>query len=211
MARELGDLMWMQQKRVWDTLGGYSDPFILSPIPTSLLGIRPSSPCEEVTPAHSRQETIGLYGPPLRNNESIRLGESLTNPNVIVLDDDENDGFEEVLDLYRGAVQGSRLSRELELAVEGDNGLASVGWDDASSLEVSIKRSPSAPSSPVEPKGTCIRTLAEYRRVVEAEKVLSPSSPVTVGEPPLGIEWSYGCCGYVTGRVVNPQKAKTRR
>jgi len=200
--------MWMQQKRVWDSLGGYSDPFLLSTIPTSLQGTGSSSSCEGVTPTKSRQETIALYGLPPRNNESIRLGESLTNPNIIVLDDDENDGFEEVLNLYRGAVQGSTLSMELELAVGGDVGLMGVGWEDASSLEVSVERRFSTPTPPGGPQASRIRTLEEYKQEIEVGKAQSSQEPVTPREdPPLGIEWSYSCCGYAAGRVVNVHTA----
>ena len=204
--------MWMQQKRVWNVLGGYSDPFLLSPTPISLVDARPSSSYGGATAAQPVPGIIALYGPPSRNNESTRLGESLTNPNVIVLDDDEDGGFEQVLDLYRGAVEGSTLSMELELTVGGDAGLIEVGWETASSLEVSVERRSSTPVFSGEPQGSRIRTLAEYKKIVEAEKVSPPLEQAIPGEePPLGIEWVYSSCGYASGRVVNPQRAKTRR
>jgi hypothetical protein len=160
--------MWMQQKRVWDNKKKYSDPFLGFPIPISLLDSRSPGSREGGAPALSGPEMIALHGPPPRNNESIHLGASLANPNTIAVDDDEGGGFEEVLDLYRGAVQGSTLSMELELAVGGDAGLVGVGWETASSLEVSVG------CGSGEPQESRIRTLAEYRRVVEAEKAVSP-------------------------------------
>ena len=212
IAQELGDLMWMQQKRVWDNLGGYSDPFLCLPIPTSLLNIKSLGSWEGVATVQSGLEATALYGPPSRINESTRLGESLTNPNIIVLDDDEDGGFEQVLDLYRGAVEGSTLSMELELAVGGDAGLIEVDWETASSLEVSVERRSSTPAFSGEPQGSRIRTLVEYKKVVEAEKVSPPLEQAIPGEePPLGIEWVYGSCGYASGRVVNTRRAKTRR
>jgi len=165
-AREFGGLMWMQQKRVWDDQGGYSDPFVGRRIPISLLDNRPSSSGEGGTPAQLGPEMIALYGPPLRKNESTHLGEKLTNPSAAEVDDDGDAGFEEVFDLYRGAVQGSTLSMELELAVWGDAGLE-VSWEAASSLEVSIKRGSG------EPRESRIFTPAEYKWVVEAEKAVS--------------------------------------
>jgi len=209
ISRELGDLMWMQQRRVWNNRGGYSDPFLLLPIPAPVLSTSSSGSRKEATPPQSRPETITLYGPPPRNNESTRLGESLTNPNVIVLDDEEDDGFEEVLELYRGAVQGSTLSVELEFVVGDDAGLTTVGWGDVSSLEVSVRcRSPVSPSAE-EPPGSRIRTLVEYKEVVQAEKRQSSLKPAVPKEdPPLGIEWSYSSCGYATGKVVSSQKAR---
>jgi len=210
ISRELGDLMWMQQRRVWNNRGGYSDPFLLLPIPAPVLNTSSSSSRREATPPQSRPETIPLYGPPPRNNESTCLGESLTNPNVIVLDNDGDDGFEEVLELYRGAVQASTLSTELEHVLGDDVGLTSVGWEHISSLEVSIKRGSSGPSPSEESQESHIRTLAEYIEVVEVEKTLPPSTLATPGEePPLGIEWSYSCCGYTTGRVVNVRTANS--
>ena len=198
-AREFGGLMWKQQRRVWDDQGGYSDPFVSRRIHISLLDDRPSSSGEGETPAQLEPEMVALYGPPLRKNESTHLGERLTNPSAPEVDDDRDVGFEEVLDLYRGAVQGSALSMELELAVGGDSGLG-VGWEAASSLEVGIKRGSG------EPRESRIFTPAEYKRVVEAEKVMSgPAIPRE--EPPLGIEWSYGCCGYAAGKVVNVHSA----
>jgi hypothetical protein len=205
-AKELGDLMFMQQRRVWDKLGGFADPF-LAPIPISLIHTRSSSSCRGVTPAQTLPETIALYGPAPRNSQSIRLGEGLTNPNVILVDDDDDDGFDGVLDLYLGAVQGSTLSVELELAVGDGIGLTGTGWADVSSLEVSIKNRSFAPSPSGEPKESRVRTLAGYEQAVEAKTPppLKPANPNE--EPPLGIEWSYSCYGYATGRVVNPHRA----
>ena len=204
VAKGLGDLVWMRQKRVWLNRKGYYDPFLGFPILGSLLDTESSSSCEEDTPAPSRPETITLYGPPPRNNELIHLGERLANPNTIVVDDDEDGGFEEVLDLYRAAVQGSALSMELELAAEGDPELMGVSWEAASSLEISIGHGSG------EPPESRIRTLAEYREVVEAENVVSLSEPaIPREEPPLGIEWSYSCCGYAAGKVVNIHSANT--
>ena len=137
-AGELGDLMWMQQRRIWDDREGYSDPFVGRRIPISLLDDRPSSSGQGGIPTQSQPEMIALYGPPPRNNESTHLGERLTNLNATAVGDSEDAGFEEVLDLYRGAVQGSTLSMELELAVGGDAGLG-VSWEAAGSLEVSIR------------------------------------------------------------------------
>ena len=202
VARELEGLMWMQQKRVWCNCGGYSDPFLGSPVPAPLLDSRSSSPCEGATPAQSRQEIFALYGPPSRNNESIHLGERLTNPNTIAADDEEDGGFEEVLDLYRGAVQGSALSMELELTAKSDVELMGVGWEAASSLEVGIRDGSGGP------RESRTRTLAECRRVVEVEKVVSLSEhAIPREEPLLGIEWSYSSCGYAAGKVVNIHSA----
>jgi hypothetical protein len=207
IAKEHGNLVWMQQKRVWDELGGFENPF-LAPIPISLIHTGSSNSGRGATPARSRPEEIALYGPPSRTNESTRLGESLTNPNVIVVDDDDDDdGFDGVLDLYCGAVQGSTLSMELELVVGNDVGSACVGWEGVSSLEVSIKRKSSAPSSYGDPQEPRIRTLAEYKQVIKVN-VPPPLEPVTPREEsPLGIEWSYSCCGYATGKVVNTRRA----
>lgn len=198
--------MRKQQKRMQSGPGGFSDPFLV-PTPVSLLDTGSSNPRRGVDPAQLRQEAIVLYGPPSRNNESVHLGQSLTNPNVIVLDNDD-DGFEGVLDLYYGAIQGSILSMELEFAAEGDDGLMGVGWEDVSSLEVSIKPNSSAPSPFGELQESRIRTLAEYKQLVEAEKALPSPKPVA---PPLGIKWSYGCCGYATGEVVNVHNKKIMR
>ncbi|KAF9649296.1 hypothetical protein BDM02DRAFT_3114082 [Thelephora ganbajun] len=204
IAGELGGLMWMQQKRVWDEIGGYADHWLHLPIPISLLDTRSSNLGSGATPGQPQPETAALYGPTPRNNGSVHLGESLTNPNVIVLDDDEDDGFGEVLDLYRGAVQGSTLSAELELAVGGDDGLTGVGWEDASSLEVSIRRRSPLVTSAGELRESQVCTLAEYKQVMEAEKTLSSLKPVMPKEqPPLGIEWSYSCSGYSAGRVID--------
>ena len=193
--------MWRQQQCAWDKDGGFADPYLTKPVPELDTG----SPS-----AQSLPETSALYGPPPRNNESVRLGESLANQSVIVVDDDDDDGFEGVLDLYRGAVQGSTLSAELELELGDDRGLTSVGWEAASTLEISVKGRSPAHSSSGAPQESRIRTLGEYRRAIEVEKALPLSAP-PVRKPPLGIEWSYSCCGYVTGRVVDPQKVKTRR
>ena len=211
VAKDLGDLTWRQQKRVWNDVGGYSDPF-LRPIDISLLDARSSRSCGGVTPVQSRQEVIALYGPPSRNNESTRLGEPLTNPNAIASGDDEDGRFGDVLDLYCSAIQGSTLSMELELAVWGDVELAGASWETASSLEVSIERRSSTPTPSGESQESRIRTLAEYRQVVEVEKAVPLSKPVTVmEEPPLGIEWAYSCCGYSSGKVVDVEKATVRR
>ena len=207
ISKELGELMWKQQKRVQSELGGSADPFL---VPTSISPLETVSSSSRggITPLQSQLETIALYGPPVRNNESARLGQSLTNPNIIVPDDDNDDGFEGVLDLYRGAVQGSTLSMELELAVGGDTGLTGVGWEDVGTLEVSVMRRSPASSSSEGFQESRIRTLAECKRVVGAEKTQPPSRPATIKEePPLGIEWSYSYCGYATGRVVNVRSA----
>ena len=208
--KELGELMWKQQKRIQSGPGGSVDPFLV-PTPISPLDTGSSSLPRRVDLPQSRQETIALYGPPSRNNESAHLGQSLTNPNIIILDDNDNEGFEGVLDLYRGAVQGSTLSMELEFAAESDIGLTGVGWEDVSSLEVSIKRKSSTPSSSGEFQESRIRTLAEYKQVIEAERTLVAGSETPREEPLLGVEWSYNCCGYATGRVSNLQKAKAQR
>ena len=199
--------MWKQQKRVQSKLGGSADPFLV-PTPISLLDIESSNPRIGVDPPQSQQEAIALYGPPSRQNESAHLGRSLTNPNIVVLDDDDDDGFEGVLDLYCGAVQGSTLLMELEFAAGGDAGLIDVGWEGASSLEVSIGYRSSTPSSSEELQESRIRTLADYKRVVEVEKGRSSlKPPVPEGDPLLGIGWSYSCCGYATGKVVHSQRA----
>lgn len=194
--------MWMQQRRIWDDREGYSDPFVGRRIPISLLDDRPSSSGQGGIPTQSQPEMIALYGPPPRNNESTHLGERLTNLNATAVGNNEDAGFEEVLDLYRGAVQGSTLSMELELAVGGDAGLG-VSWEAAGSLEVSIRHGSR------KPRESRVCTLAEYRRIVEAKKVVSrPAIPRE--EPPsvhIDIEWSYQSCGYATGRIVNSQKA----
>ena len=204
-AKELGDLMFMQHWRVWDKLGGFADPF-LAPIPISLIHARSSSPCRGVTPAKSRPETIGLYGPTPRNNEFINLGESLTNPGVVVVDDDDDDGFDGVLDLYHGAVQGSTLSAELELMLGDDDDLTSVGWRNASALEVSIRHTGSDSPS-LGTSGSHIRTLTQYKRVLKAGNARPSLKKVVPKEaPPLGIYWSYSTCGYATG-TVHIQKA----
>ena len=207
IEKELAELMRKQQKRVQSELGGPADPFLV-PTPISSLDSWPSSSRTGVAPPRSRPEAIALYGPPPRTNEYARLGQSLTNPSIIILDDDDDDGFEGVLDLYCGAVQGSGLSMELEFAVGGDVGLIGVGWEDVGSLQVSVMRGSSAPSSSEDLQESRIRTLAAYKRVVEAEKALLPSRSATPKEePPLGIEWSYNYCGYATGKVVNVRSA----
>ena len=195
--------MWEQQNRVWKGRWGFPNPF---PVPKLFSPPDTRSPgsYRGITPAPPWMETITLYGPPPRNNASVHLGEHLTNPKVVVLDDDEDGGFEEVLDLYRGAVQGSTLSMELEFAVGGDIGVIGPGWEDVGSLEVSVKRKSPTPSLSGEHQESRIRTLAGYKQVIQAEKTLPPLRPVsTKEEPPLGIEWSYSCCGYATGRAVN--------
>ena len=199
--------MRKQQKRMQSGLGGSVDPFLV-PTPISLLDAGSSSPRRGADPPQLRQEAIALYGPPSRNNESVHLGQSLTNPNVIVLDDDD-DGFEGVLDLYYGAIQGSTLSMELEFVAGGDVGLMGVGWEGISSLEVSIECGSSVPPSAGGPQETRIRTIGEYKQVVGREdQVRPPLKPViSKEEPPLGIEWSYSGCGHATGRVLNTRKA----
>ena len=193
VAKELGDLM--RKKR---------------PIPLSDNGSLSSH--GELTSGKPTPDAAALYGPASRNNESIRLGEGLTKPNVIVLDDDD-DGFEAVLDLYRGAIQGSSLSRELELTVWGDDGLTGAGWEDASSLGISVKHNSAAPSSSGDSQESYIRSLAGYKQVIREENAKPPSSAAVAPceEPPLGIRWSYSCCGYATGSVVNAQKARPQR
>ena len=199
-AAELGELMWKQQNRVWHEKGSYTDPWFAKPFPEW----SPSTH-RGVTSSPSRPETTALYGPPQRINECVHLGESLANLGVPAID---NDGFEGVLDLYRGAVQGSTLSGELELMAGGDAGLTSVGWDGVGCLEISIKGGPSAPSPSGGPQESRITTLEEYKRVIETENMLPLSASVPPKEElPLGIEWSSACCGYITGRVVNVRSA----
>ena len=84
--------MWAQQKRVRGKVEGFADPVLL-PLHISQLDTRSSSSRGGVTPAQSRPEGIAVYGPPSRNSESVHLGESLANPNVIVVDDNDDDGF----------------------------------------------------------------------------------------------------------------------
>jgi len=208
-AEEFRELMRMQQDRVWSREGGFADPFLTNPAP--VLDTRSLSVPDGATPTQPRSETTALYGPPPRNNKSVYLGEKErradSDATTVV-----NDGFEGVLDLYLGAVQGSTLSGELEFVVGDGVGLTSVGWGDVSSLEISIRGGPSAPSSSGEPQESRIRTVGEYKRVVEGEVAFSSLEPVVPKKgPPFGIEWSYSCCGYATGRVVNLQKAKARR
>ena len=140
VVKELADLMWKQQKRVWDSLGGYVDHYLLRPVPIFPITEKSLKSDEEPVFVESVPDSAPLYAPVPRNNESIHLGESLTNPNVIILDDDEDEQFGKVLDLYRGAVQGSILSRELEIEVGVGVEYASVGWGEVSALEVSVKR-----------------------------------------------------------------------
>lgn len=211
VAKELGNLMWVQQMRVRANRRSYTDYWPFIPVSASALGNGSLSMSGEFIPPKPPAWYAALYGPASRNNESIRLGESLTNPSVTVPGDDD-DGFEGVLDLYRGAVQGSGLSRELELEVGGignDAELIGGGWEGASSLEISIKGGAPADTTHTGTQESRISTLAEYRRVVEAEKGEPSSKPgVPKEDPPLGIEWSYSCCGYATGKVVNPKKAR---
>ena len=205
--KELGELMWRQQKRIQSESGGSTDP-LLVPIPISVLDIRSSSSSRGVTSAQSRLETIALYGPRPRKNESTCLGEGLTVPNIVALDnDDDDEGFGEVLDLYRGALQGSMLFNELEI-VEGEfAGLAEVDWQNTSALEVSIRQTTLGPSSLRDTSGSRIRTLAEYARAIRADGARpSLKEIVPKEEPPLGINWSYSACGYATGTVVNARK-----
>jgi hypothetical protein len=204
LAKELGDLMWMRQGRVWRSRG--DDPF-LRPTQIPPPDDRPLGTQGELISSKQALEVAALYGPASRNNESIRLGENLTNPKVIVLDDDD-DGFGAVLDLYRAAVQGSSLSKELELAIGGDVEHIGVGWEDVSCFGVSIERGASDSSLSTEAQESSIHTLEEYKRVVREENARSASDSIAKKEePPLGIEWSYSCCGYATGRVVDVRSA----
>ena len=207
LAKELAGLMWKQQTRISKNRKSPSDPLLSLHIPDSLLDGRSPSPDPESTPVHLLLGVALLYGPTPRSNESIHLGESLTNPDVIVLDDDEDGGFGEVLDLYRGAVQGSALSRELELAFGGDECTA-MGWEGVSSLEVSAKPGTSDTSPSGKLHGSHIRTLTEHKQAEKGQ--LTPGLEIP-REESLGIEWSYSGCGYATGRVVDPQKTKTRQ
>jgi len=205
-AEEFRKLMWEQQRRIWSKEGGFADPYLTTPIPEP--DAKSLSVHEGIIPTQPPPGTTALCGTPPRNNESVHLGEKSASSGATT----DDGGFEEVLDLYRGAVQGSALSGELEFVIGGGVELTSVGWEGVSSLEISIKGGPSALSSSGEPQGSQIHTLGEYIRVVEAEKALPPLKPAPPKEePPLGIDWTYSCCGYATGRIVNPQKAKTRR
>lgn len=183
--------MWMQQKRVWGNGGRRSDPFFDYLSLISQLDIWPSSSEGEASPVQSREEVIALCGLAPRTNGFTHLGERLVNPSVIELSNDDDDGaFEEVLDLYRGAVQGSTLSMELELTVGGEDGFAEANRESASALEVSAERGCS----------------------VEAQGAMPALEKAVPGqESPLGIEWAYSCCGYATGRAVDPHKARTTR
>ena len=212
VIKELADLMWKQQKRVWDSLGGYVDHYLLRPVPISPIADKSSESDEELDKepvfVDSVPDSARLYTPVPRNNDSIHLGESLTNPNVIVLDEDEDDGFGRVLDLYRGAVQGSALSRELEIEVEDDVGYTNVDWEGVSCLELGTSHKSSIPSSSGGATEPCTRAIAECKWPVEAESSRSPSGTISAEEePPLGIRWSYSTCGYATGLVENLQKA----
>ena len=207
VAKELGVNMWEQQGRVWRNRESYADPWLSLPMADSVPDSKQSGSHGELTTSKPAPEVAPLYGPAPRNNESIRLGESLTNPDVIVLDDDD-DGFEGVLDLYLGAVQGSTLSKELELAVWGDDGLTAVGWENISSLEINVKhKTPAPPSPPGDTGGSHVRNLAGYKRIVKEEKAnpLPRTTPSKEG-PLLGIDWSYSACGYATGTVRRAQK-----
>ena len=84
-----------------------------------------------------------LYGPPPRNNEFIHQGERLAKPNTITVDENEDGGFGEALDLYCSAVQRSTLAMEFELMVEAAN-----------SLGVGVERKPSASTPSGEPQGS---------------------------------------------------------
>jgi hypothetical protein len=211
VVEELGDLMWKQLGRVWRGGGCIEDPLFSEPI--SEFHAMPSSPSESGPPTQLRPETVAMLGPALRTNESTHLGEGPKDPNSIILGDDEDGGFEEVLDLYHGAVQGSSLSRELELALEDDVEHPSASWEGASGLQVSIRSGSPVQGTSGESQESRVRTVAQpHPSLVETEKGLSlPKAVVPEVEPPLGIEWSYHGCGYATGRVVNLQKAKMRR
>jgi len=141
------------------------------------------------------QQNQVLHGPLPRNNKSTHHSERLTNLNTTAVEGNGDAGSEEVSDLYRGVVQSSKLSMELEFAAGGGSGLG-VSWEAAnSSLKVSIGGRP----------GELQGSRAECRWVVEAEKVVArPAIPK--GEPSLDLEWSYHSYGYTTGRVVNSQE-----
>ena len=120
IVKELEDLMWMQQKRVWGDEGGCSDPFFSHLSRISLLDIWPSNLEEGVTHAHQRETD---------------------KPGAIESSNDEGVGaFEEVLDLYRGAAEWSMLSMELEMTVGGNEVFMKANWENASALEVSGER-----------------------------------------------------------------------
>jgi hypothetical protein len=171
------ELMWMQKKRMRDDREGYSNPSLGLSTPASLPDNRSSSCHEGEVPAQSGPEMIALYGPASRNNESIHPGENL----------------------HHGTVQRSTFSMGLELAVGGNARLMGVSWKAASSLEVSIGHGSGGP------QGTRIRTLAEYRQVVKAEKVVSAA--ISRENFSVDTKWSYSSCEYTAGRVVNSQKA----
>ena len=209
-ADELGKLTWRQQYRVWSKEGGYEDPYLTRPV--HKLDTRSLSVPDGATPTQPRWETAALYGPPSRNNESIHLGkkpadsDSDSDATTVV-----DDGFEGVLDLYLGAVQGSTLSGELEFVVGGGVGLTSVGWEDVSALEINIEDGYSTPSPSGELQVSRIRALGEYVQVVAAEGVRAHEPVAPKEGPPLGIEWTYSCCGYVAGKVVDTRKAVNTR
>ena len=140
---ELVGLAWKREERVGSQVGAFSDPY---PDPLSISSLDASS----LSP--TRSELTALCGLSPRNNESVHLGEGLTNPTVTLVDDD--DGLESVLAIYCGAVRGSALSMELELAFGGDTGSTGAGWEGSSTLEVSVERKLSTPPSPEEPRSS---------------------------------------------------------
>lgn len=188
-AEKLADLLWVRRNRVQGRGGGPTNPVVQTP------------------------EITALYGPAPRYIKPTHVTESLPDPNVIVLDD-EDDGFGKVLDLYSGAVQGSALTEELDLAIWGDTNTknADVDSEDASALGISILVNPPVQTPTGESRGLRIHTLEEYRDLIEIERGLAVPATVTRREvPPLGIEWNYRGCGYATGRVVNSRRAMRRR
>lgn len=201
--------MFEQQKRLWLARrnGEDCDPF-LRPTTISELSDNPSSSKgdESSLPVVSRLEMSALLGPAPGNNRYTHLGKGPADPTVTVVDNDRDGGFEEVLELYCGAVQGSSLSRELELALGGDEDV-SVSVEGAGSLQVSIKRGSPDPSSLGGEPESLICTLEEYKLVVKEEDERSSSKPtVQKEEPPLRIKWDYTGCGYATGTVVKTNK-----
>ena len=158
VSEKVADLMWVRQNRIGAKGGRSADPVVQVP------------------------GMAILYGPAPQYVDPTLVNECLQNPDIIVLDDDEDDGFEKVLDLYRGAVFGSALPREL-------------------------KPRPSGPSYSGHALRTT-RTLEGHKQVVEEADPRMLSKPTTAKEePPLGIEWSYSCCDYAVGKVVNSRKA----
>ena len=130
--KELSQFMWEQQERMWERqeqvwlrTRRHEDPF-LRPIPISLPDNGSSSPRVESVSGKPTPEVAALYSLAPRNNESTHLGGSLTDPNAAASDDDDGGGFLGVLDLYFSAVQGSTLSRELELEIWGDDRLTGI-------------------------------------------------------------------------------------